>query len=96
MRTVHWVLAGVVAGVIAVAFRDFERGEWLSPAYPGATPAPDEEEPILGYDGMDQESFLHWLEEAELDASTIERIIRYEEAHLGREPVLDALGELLG
>lgn len=97
MKRTHLLLAGFVLGIIAVAFRDFERGEWLSPPLPGRTDAPEEdEEPVLGYDGMDQETILDWLDEAGLDAETIERIIGYEEANLRREPVLAALGDLLG
>jgi hypothetical protein len=95
MKTLQWLVAGIVIGIIAAAFRDFERGEWLAPAIPRGSEEPDAEEPVLGYDGMDQETILEWIEEAELDAPTVTRLIRYEEATRAREPVLDALGELL-
>lgn len=95
MRTLKWVAAGLLVGIVAVSFRDFRRGEWLRP---GTTPTldPGGEEPVLGYDGMDQETLLDWLAAANLDESSIERIIRYEEANYGREPVLEALEDLLG
>ena len=95
MKTIQWMLAGVAVGVIAVAFRDFERREWLSPALPrGATI--DEEEPVLGYDGMDQETAIDWIAAADLDADTVERMIEYERANRDRIPVLEALEEQLG
>lgn len=96
MKTVQWMLAGILIGVIAVAFRDFERGEWLSPAILTDDEEVGVEEPVLGYDGMDQETLLEWLADAELDHDTLERIIRYEEANRRREPVLTTLAELLG
>ncbi len=95
MRTLKWVLAGLLVGIVAVSFRDMQRGEWLRPARSPVL-EPGGEEPVLGYDGMDQETLLDWLGAAQLDESSIERIIRYEEANLGREPVLEALEELLG
>jgi hypothetical protein len=95
MKTLRWLVAGIVVGVIAVAFRDFERGEWLRPTLPRRTSEPDEREPILGYDGMDQETLLEWLEDSDLDSPTVEEMIRYEEDHLSREPVLSRLEEIL-
>jgi hypothetical protein len=95
MKTVQWMLAGILVGIVAVAFLDFEKGRWLSPALP-VPDEPDGEEPVLGYDGMDQETAIDWLGDAELDSETIERIIRYEEANRRREPVLSALEDLLG
>jgi hypothetical protein len=91
MNTLKWILAGMVVGVVAVAFRDFERGTWLSPALPRTPEEVDEEEPVLGYDGMDQETLLDWLESSDLDDETLERMIRYEEVNQGREPVLESL-----
>ena len=89
------MLAGVAVGVIAVAFRDLERRQWLSPALPrGGTI--DEEEPVLGYDGMDQETAIEWIASADLDADTVERMIEYERANRDRIPVLEALEEQLG
>lgn len=90
------VLAGAAVGVILIAFRDAERHAWLMPAgfpdRPGAGGGEDfEEEPILGYDGMDQETLLDWLDEADLDRGTLMRARWYEQRHAAREPVLDAL-----
>lgn len=95
MKTLQWMLAGVAFGVIAVAFRDLERGEWLSPALPRGGSV-DEEEPVLGYDGMDQETAIEWIASADLDTATVERIIEYERGNLDRIPVLEALEEQLG
>lgn len=95
MKTLQWMLAGVLIGVIAVAFRDLERGAWLSPALPQRDEV-DEEEPVLGYDGMDQETLIDWLASADLDDDSIDRVLRYERANLGREPVIEALEEMLG
>lgn len=90
------LLAGAAVGVIVLAFRDFERGGWLMPAgFDGRIGAPDDEdleqEPVLGYDGMDQETLLDWLEGSDLDAETLMRARWYEQRNLAREPVLDAL-----
>ncbi|HEX8430192.1 MAG TPA: hypothetical protein VF625_02850 [Longimicrobium sp.] len=56
----------------------------------------DDEEPTLGYDGMDRDTLVDWLQDANLDESTLLRIERYERANENREPVLDAVGDLLG
>jgi hypothetical protein len=93
MRTLQWALAGLVVGVILAAFRDFERGRWLTPVLQGVEEVPPSEEPVLGYDGMDQESLLDWLDRANLDELTIRKILRYEGANLRREPVLATLEE---
>lgn len=99
------VLLGVAAvGVVAVAFRDSARGRWLRPALPGRGGDDDDgglliaggEEPVLGYDGMDRDTLLDWLADADLDRDTLLRIRAYESANLGREPVLDAVDDLLG
>ena len=95
MKTLKWLLAGLILGVIAVAFRDLERGEWLSPSG-SRDPFATDEEPVLGYDGMDQETLLDWLDASDLDDDTVDRVIRYEESNLRREPVLDALRERSG
>jgi hypothetical protein len=95
MKTLQWLLAGVVVGVIVVAFRDIERNTWLAPwlAEPDDI---SEEEPFLGYDGMDQETLLGWIVDADPDEHTLEKMTRYEEENQHRQPVLDALQELLG
>ena len=90
------LVAGAAVGVILIAFRDSENHGWLTPAgFGGRLDVPDEEdldrEPILGYDGMDQETLLDWLSEADLDTDTLMRTRWYEQRNQAREPVLDAL-----
>ncbi|MQA90975.1 MAG: hypothetical protein GEU90_12170 [Gemmatimonas sp.] len=94
MKTLKWILAGIVVGVVIAVFRDRERGAWPTPTV-GEGEGEDEEEPILGYDGMDQETLLDWLGSADPDQEVIERMIRYEEANQAREPVLESLRERL-
>lgn len=93
-------LVGVAAlGLVAVAFRDSVRGRWLRPALPGEEEGEagtaGGEEPVLGYDGMDRDTLLDWLVDADLDRDTLLRIRAYETANLAREPVLEAVDELL-
>lgn len=89
------LLAGAAVGIILIAFRDSERGGWLMPAgfrRPFEAPEEDlEEEPVLGYDGMDEEDLLDWLENSDLDRETLLRARWYEQRHQARELVLDAL-----
>lgn len=54
-----------------------------------------EAEPVLGYDGMDVDTVIPWLESANLDRATLERIRRYERSHRAREAVLETLDALL-
>jgi hypothetical protein len=54
-----------------------------------------DEEPVLGYDGMDRDSLVEWLRDASLDEETLLDIERYERSKENREPVLDAVGDLL-
>lgn len=96
MNKLRWLVAGILVGVIAVAFRDMERGEWISPPIPRRDIEPEEEEPVLGYDGMDQETLFDWISESDLDDDTIDRILDYERAHADREPVIAALEDLRG
>lgn len=96
MKTLHWMLAGIAIGVVIAGFRDFDYRRWLSPAGPIDSELPDGREPVLGYDGMNQETLLEWLPAANLDSDTLEDMIRYEHANLGRETVLEVLDEMLG
>lgn len=101
------LLGAAAAGTIVLAFRDFEGGGWLQPALPGASPGYDDElleedddealdeEPVLGYDGMDRDTLVAWLDDADLDESTLLAIRRYEVDHENREPVLDRVDDLL-
>lgn len=104
MRQILKLLVGVAAvGVVVAAFRDSGRQRWLRPALPGGGGDGDEDgelslggqEPVLGYDGMDRDTLLDWLRDADLDRSTLLRIQAYESANLSRAPVLDTVEELL-
>jgi hypothetical protein len=105
MNYVKVLLGAAAVGTIALAFRDFDRGEWLVPALPGggwdeAELLEDDEEeggeePVLGYDGMDRDTLVAWLDDADLDEGTLLRVRRYEEAGEAREPVLDKIDDLL-
>jgi len=96
MKTLRWIVAGLVLGLIGSALRNVMRGDT------GATPPqrraiePNGPEPVLGYDGMDQETLLEWLPAAGLDFETLDEIIQYEEANLQREVVLELLEEMAG
>lgn len=98
MRTLKWLVAGAAVAVIAAAFRDFERGGWLSPATPvrQRLAGEEQEEPVLGYDGMDQETLIDWLSEADLDEDTLLDIADYESRNRSRQPVISAVEDLLG
>lgn len=100
------LLGAAAAGTIVLAFRDFEGGGWLQPALPGGRWAEGdllleeddeevEEEPVLGYDGMDRDTLIAWLDDADLDEATLLRTRRYEIATQDREPVLDRIDDLL-
>ena len=96
MKTLKLLLAGLVVGVAIVALRDRDGASLLAPAGRRSGPAEaDGEEPVLGYDGMDQETLLDWLSSASLDRETLERIHAYEQATRGREEVLLAVGDMV-
>jgi hypothetical protein len=50
---------------------------------------------VLGYDGMDRDTLVEWLDDADLDESALLRIRRYELGTGNREPVLDKIDDLL-
>jgi hypothetical protein len=93
MRLLKLLVGVIAAGAVVAAFRDLRGGGWLRPALPGE---PGEEEPVLGYDGMDRDTLIDWLGDAALDAETLGRIRRYETAHQNRESVLASIDDLLG
>jgi hypothetical protein len=107
MNFLKVLLGAAAAGTIMLAFRDFEGDGWLQPALPGGRWAEGDllleedddeallEEPVLGYDGMDRDTLLEWLDDADLDEATLLRIRRYETATQDREPVLDRIDDLL-
>jgi hypothetical protein len=96
MNALKWMLAGLAVGMILVAFRDFENETWL---VPGRTAGGDDgardEEPFLGYDGMDEETLLEWLEDASPDRGVLRRIRGYEAANRARGSVLEVVDGLL-
>jgi len=98
MNFIKLLAAGAAFGIIVTTFRD-ENGEWIVPGRDILTDrditAPDGEEPVLGYDGMDEESLEEWLSDAGADRRSILRMIRYESANRGRQPVLAALVDQL-
>jgi|GEM_PF-6149663 len=55
----------------------------------------DGAEPVLGYDGMDLQTVVPWLESANLDRATLLRIRTYETRNQARDAVLDTLDSLL-
>ncbi|HEX2204135.1 MAG TPA: hypothetical protein VHG91_12585 [Longimicrobium sp.] len=105
MRLWKVLLGAAAVGAIALAFRDFDNRRWLGPAVPGGPDARDDdegdeegewvEEPVLGYDGMDRDTLVAWLDDADLDETVLLRIRRYEESNAGRDPVLDKVDDLL-
>jgi hypothetical protein len=103
MRQILKLMLGVAAvGVVVAAFRDSSRDRWLRPAVPFGGDDDEDgdyalggQEPVLGYDGMDRDTLLDWLRDADLDRSTLLRIQAYESANESRGPVLDAVEELL-
>jgi hypothetical protein len=102
MKLLKTLLATAAVGAIVLAFRDVEGGRWLRPAVPGRGGRTeheldyDEEEPVLGFDGMDRDTLIDWLGEVELDDDTLRRIRSYELINQARQPVLDAIEDLLG
>lgn len=94
MKTIQWIMAGLAVGLSAGATGELIRNRRLASALSG--PQPDGPEPILGYDGMDQETCLEWLRDADLDPTIVHRVILYENANRRREPIITALQELLG
>lgn len=92
MNKLRWVLAGIAVS-LGVVFAATRRGSYTAMTANGDLQI---QEPILGYDGMDQETLLEWLDEAELDDATLHDIRDYESTYQRREPVLAAIEDLLG
>ncbi len=86
--------SGTVLGTLTVAVRRRMRQASTGPEEVGGA-LEEEREPILGYDGMDADSLIDWLEDAELDRATLRRVRDYERRHAGREDVLAAIEDLL-
>lgn len=95
MNLIKLLLGGMAIAAIAAAFRDFQTGGWLGPALPRGPEVDTYEEPVLGYDGMDQETAIDWLGDARLDRTTLQRIRAYEQANRNRAPVVAALEDMI-
>jgi hypothetical protein len=89
------MLAGLAGGLLLSLLRELRARRHPAPATPSRESLDFWREPLLGYDGMDQETLIDWLSDSELDEDTIERILRYEEANRRRAPVLEALEGML-
>lgn len=89
MKWIKALMAGALLGLALIAFRDSTDDRLI------ADGSDEDEEPVLGYDGMDQETLLDWLGDARLDRETLLQLRRYEEGNLGREAVIEMVEELL-
>jgi hypothetical protein len=103
MRLLKLLAVTAAVTTIMLAFRDRESGAWILPELglgDDEREADDVEtggaEPVLGYDGMDVETLLDWLEDADLDEETLLEIEAYERGHRNRGAVLEALGAMIG
>lgn len=106
MNLLKGLLGAAAVGTIVLAFRDGDRGAWLRPALPESAGGDgdllvedgrfDGEEPVLGYDGMDRDTLMDWLRDADLDTDTLRQVRLYEATHLNRGVVLDTVDELIG
>lgn len=98
MNLLKLLVAGAAIGVIAIAFRDSDEGRWIAPPLRlrgEGEEDQDEAEPVLGYDGMDVDTLIGWMDGAAPDPDTLERMRSYEAAHLAREGVLTAIADRL-
>ena len=98
MNLLKLLVAGAAIGVIAIAFRDSDEGRWIAPPLRlrgEGEEDQDEAEPVLGYDGMDVDTLIGWMDGAAPDRVTLERMRAYEAAHLAREGVLTAIADRL-
>jgi hypothetical protein len=95
MRILQVLIGGLVGGGLAALFWAWQTGR-LTVEEAAPLPSPGGAEPVLGYDGMDRDTLIDWLERADLDEDTLERIRRYEQANRNRGMVLQAIDELTG
>jgi hypothetical protein len=95
MRKLIGAVLVLVGFVLAYrALREPDDGASLAPGR-DLSPRFDNEEPVLGYDGMDLQTVVEWLESADLDSATLRRIRAYEQRNRSRESVLDTLNDLI-
>jgi len=95
MNLFKLLLAGAATATIVLAFRDRDTGGWLPPGGDPAPGYPEDEEPVLGYDGMDRDTVVDWLRSADLDPDTLARVHAYESAHQRRGLVLETVADLM-
>lgn len=95
MKLLKLILAAVSLGAIYAVLRGPQPPRDRPSATPRPETPPEDAEPVLGYDGMDMDTLIPWLESADLDNATLQRIRRYERSHRGRETVLAAIDDLL-
>ena len=96
MNLLKLLVAGAAIGVIVIAFRDTDAGSWIAPPLQlRGEEDQDEAEPVLGYDGMDVDTLIEWMDGSAPDRDTLERMRAYETSHLGREGVLTAIADRL-
>ncbi|CAN5350479.1 hypothetical protein BH20GEM2_BH20GEM2_06360 [soil metagenome] len=105
-RLMIGLASGTVLGVLTLAMRRWQGDTQAFDSQPLALPAPtrtpdiaprhEDEEPILGYDGMDAETLIDWLERADLDTIALRRVRGYETRHRDRQDVLQVVDDLLG
>jgi|GEM_PF-1032165 len=98
MNLLKLLVAGAAVGIIVTTFRD-QSGEWIVPGR-DMLPGPDAplrggQEPVLGYDGMNEETLQEWISGAGSDRNSILQMIRYESANRGRQSVLATLVDQL-
>jgi hypothetical protein len=98
MNALKLLAAGAALGIILTAFRDEEGEGWIVPGRDLLRELGgdgNDREPILGYDGMDDDTIQDWLEGSDADRSTLLRMLTYEAGHRGRQPVLAAIVDQL-
>lgn len=94
MRILQVLIGGLVGGGLAALFWAWQTGRLAVDEAP-PLPSPGGPEPVLGYDGMDRDTLIDWLERADLETDTLERVRSYEQANRNRGMVLQAIDELL-
>lgn len=97
MRAWRWIAGLAMVGGAVLALRELTARGVLprGGAAAGGELEPGGEEPVLGYDGMDRDTLIDWLSDADLDREALLRVRDYEAANRGREPVLEAVATLL-
>jgi hypothetical protein len=98
MNILKLLLGAAAVATIVSAFHDSQSGGWLLPGgepREGPEGGEGDEEPVLGYDGMDRDAVIDWLRDARPDEETLLRIHEYEAAHKGRALVLDTVTDML-